>query len=123
NGCLYSVFACATWIAMLKRRSRQGRDARIRSCAFLSVEAAPNSMALGILRVLCTLLILPRISLELGMVSLRAPPSERSGLLEVRDRRGERLLVVGSHFLRRLDALVSRRVLALHERAQRGVER
>src|SRR4029434_7449171 len=97
NGCLYSVLALATCIAICSARSRYGRDARIRSCAFFIFDAATISMALVILRVLCTLLILPRISLELGMAS------ERAGLLEVLDRRRQRLLVVGAHVAVLLD--------------------
>ena len=49
---------------MSNRRSRYGRDARMRSWAFFIFEAATISIALVILRVLCTLLILLRISLE-----------------------------------------------------------
>ena len=63
NGCLYSVFAFATCIAICSARSTYGRDARIRSCAFFIFDAATISIALVILRVLCTLLILFRISL------------------------------------------------------------
>ena len=52
---------------MLNIRSTYGRDARIRSWAFFIFEAETISIALVILRVLCTLLILVRISLELAM--------------------------------------------------------
>src|SRR5512137_2707872 len=64
NGCLYSVFALATCIAICSVRCTYGRDARIRSWAFFIFEAATISIALVILRVLCTLLILLRISFE-----------------------------------------------------------
>ncbi len=64
NGCLYSVLALAMCIAICSARSTYGRDARIRSWAFFIFEAETISIALVILRVLCTLLILFRISLE-----------------------------------------------------------
>src|SRR4030095_4117935 len=64
NGCLYSVFALATCIAISSARSTYGRDARIRSWAFFILEAETISIAFVILRVLCTLLILLRISFE-----------------------------------------------------------
>ena len=63
NGWRYSVVAFAMCIAMSNTRSRYGREARMRSCAFLIFEAATISIAFVILRVLCTLLILVRISL------------------------------------------------------------
>src|SRR5512135_2972242 len=119
SGWRYSALARAACIVMLRMRCAYGRPCRIRSCAFFIFDAATISIALVILRVLCTLLILPRISFELAMASR----SERPGLLEVLDRRRERLLVVGGHVLRRLDLLVQLRVLAPHERAERRLER
>ncbi len=68
NGCLYSVFALATCIAICSARSTYGRDARIRSWAFFIFEAETISIAFVILRVLCTLLILFRISLDRHLV-------------------------------------------------------
>ena len=86
NGWRYSVFAFAMWMTMLKTRSRYGRDARIRSWAFFIFEAATISIALVILRVLCTLLILPRISFDPAIVAsvsfLRRRPGRRRGLRE-----------------------------------------
>src|SRR5450755_4180056 len=81
NGWWYSVLALAMCITMLNMRSTYGREARIRSWAFFIFEAETISIALVILRVLCTLLILVVIALVLAM-------SERAGLLEVLDRRG-----------------------------------
>ena len=54
------------------RARRRGATARIRSWAFFIFEAATISIALVILRVLCTLLILLRISLEPAIRSFRA---------------------------------------------------
>jgi len=54
-------------MAIWNARRTYGRDARMRSCAFFIFEAATISIALVILRVLCTLLILLRISLEPAM--------------------------------------------------------
>ncbi len=67
NGCLYSVAAAEMCIMMSNTRSVYGREARMRSWAFFIFEAATISMALVILRVLCTLLILLRISLVPAM--------------------------------------------------------
>src|SRR5512137_165633 len=67
NGCLYSVLALATCIAICRARSTYGRDARMRSWAFFIFEAETISIALVILRVLCTLLILFLISLNPGI--------------------------------------------------------
>ena len=64
KGWRYSVFALAMCSTMLNSFSMYGREARIRSWAFFIFEAATISIALVILRVLCTLLILFRISLE-----------------------------------------------------------
>ena len=64
KGCLYSVLALATCSAICSARSTYGRDARMRSWAFFIFEAATISIALVILRVLCTLLILFRISFD-----------------------------------------------------------
>ena len=55
---------------MLNVRSTYGREARIRSWAFFIFEAETISIALVILRVLCTLLILVVIALELAMSDL-----------------------------------------------------
>ena len=49
--------------------STYGREARMRSCAFFIFEAETISIALVILRVLCTLLILLRISFEPAIAS------------------------------------------------------
>src|SRR5512137_2704714 len=98
NGCLYSVLALATCIAICRARNTYGRDARIRSWAFFIFEAETISIAFVILRVLCTLLILLRISFDPAMAVVLAPPdraSVRAVLLEVLDGGGERLLVVG----------------------------
>src|SRR4029450_10763 len=99
NGCLYSVLALATCIAICSARSTYGRDARIRSCAFFIFDAATISIALVILRVLCTLLILFRISFEPAISSSCCPHpcriSVRAVLLEVLDRGAQRLFVVG----------------------------
>ena len=54
-------------VAASKMRRAQER---MRSCAFFIFEAATISIALVILRVFCTLLILARISLVPGMVSI-----------------------------------------------------
>src|SRR3977135_199317 len=86
NGCLYSVFALAMCIAICNARSTYGRDARIRSWALFIFAAETISIAFVILRVLCTLLILFRISLEPAI-------SVGAVLLEVLDRCGERLFV------------------------------
>ena len=68
NGCLYSVLALRDVQRDAAARARRtGRDARMRSCAFFIFEAATISIALVILRVLCTLLILLRISFEPAM--------------------------------------------------------
>ena len=63
NGCLYSGLALDRWPAICQMRETYGRVWRIRSCAFFIFDAATISIALVILRVLCTLLILLRISL------------------------------------------------------------
>ena len=55
-------------------RPTYGRDARIRSWAFFIFEAATISIALVILRVLCTLLILLRISLDPAMSAFSSRP-------------------------------------------------
>ena len=68
NGCRYSVLAFATCSMMLNTFSTYGRVARIRSCAFFIFDAATISIALVIFRVLCTLLILFRISLDPAIV-------------------------------------------------------
>ena len=70
NGWRYSVFALAMCSTMLNSFSMYGREARIRSWAFFIFEAATISIALVILRVLCTLLILFRISFEPAIVAL-----------------------------------------------------
>ena len=67
NGCLYSVLALATCIAISSARKTYGRVARMRSWAFFIFAAATISIALVILRVLCTLRILLRISFEPAM--------------------------------------------------------
>ena len=67
NGCLYSVLAFATCIAICSARCTYGREARIRSWAFFIFEAETISIAFVILRVLCTLLILLRISFDPAM--------------------------------------------------------
>ncbi len=71
NGWWYSVFALAMCSTMLNMRSTYGREARIRSWAFFIFEAETISIALVILRVLCTLLILVVIALELAMTPFR----------------------------------------------------
>ena len=67
NGCLYSGLALERCPAICQIRDTYGRVWRIRSCAFFIFDAATISMALVILRVLCTLLILLRISLVPAM--------------------------------------------------------
>ena len=75
NGWWYSALALAMCITILNVRSTYGRVARIRSWAFFIFEAETISIALVILRVLCTLLILVVIALELGMFPFpRFPP-------------------------------------------------
>src|SRR4051794_19244114 len=125
NGCLYSVLAFEMCIAMLNTRSTYGLVARMRSCAFFILEAATISMAFVILRVLCTLLIFVLISFDPAMTfpcsSSAAPSTARSVracFLEILDRRRKRLLVVRAHFLRRLDLVGDRPVLAPHELPQ-----
>ncbi len=66
---MYSVLALATCIAICSARSTYGRDARMRSWAFFIFEAETISIALVILRVLCTLLILLRISFDPAILS------------------------------------------------------
>src|SRR4029453_4691084 len=83
KGGLYSVFALATCMAISNAPSTYGREARIRSWALFILAAETISIALVILRVLCTLLILFRISFE-PAISIRAV------LLEILDRRGQR---------------------------------
>src|SRR4051812_11052224 len=63
NGWRYSGLACERCAATLRIFSPYGRAARIRSCALRIFDAETISIALVILRVLCTLLILVRISL------------------------------------------------------------
>src|SRR6266851_9213273 len=95
----------------------------MRSCAFFIFEAATISIALVILRVLCTLLILVRISFEPAIAYFPSGFLVRSVLLEVLDCRGERLLAVGIEVLRRLELVDQRGVLALQERPQPALER
>src|SRR5438045_7602040 len=146
NGCRYSVFAFEMCIAMLNAFSTYGRVARIRSCAFFIFDAATISIALVILRVLCTLLILFRISFAPAIASSVTVPHPRPSpangrgefraaaangrrsskcavFLEVLDRRGQRLFVVGGQVLGLFDAVHQRRVLALEIGAQRRFER
>ena len=84
---------------------------RMRSCALRIFDAATISIALVILRVFCTLLILPRISLVLGMLSGRKNVgSLRSTCIYVdflhsAIARRERGLVVLRQILGRLDAI------------------
>ena len=73
NGWWYSVFALAMCSTMLNIRSTYGREARIRSWAFFIFEAETISIALVILRVLCTLLILVVIALVLAMSDFPSP--------------------------------------------------
>src|SRR5271170_4721932 len=113
NGWRYSGLASARCRARASMRPTYGRDARIRSCAFFIFEAATISIALVILRVLCTLLILPRISFGLAIV----PFLPGSVLLEVRDGSGECLLAFAIEVLCRLELVHQRSVLALQERA------
>src|SRR5208337_859907 len=114
NGWRYSGLARARLRASASMRPTYGREARIRSCAFFIFEAATISMALVILRVLCTLLILPRISFELAIAAFLP----RAVLLEIRDGRGERLLAFAIQVLGRFDLVDERCVLASYERAQ-----
>src|SRR5205823_6707318 len=86
----------------------------MRSCAFFIFDAATISMALVILRVLCTLLILFRISFDPAIVF----PLERTVLLEVLDRRSEGLFPFGIKILRLLDLVDECRVLTLDELTQ-----
>ena len=75
NGWRYSVEAFDARMAMFSMPIRYGRDWRIRSWAFFIFEAATICMALVILLVLCTLLILLRISLDPAIAhSLPARP-------------------------------------------------
>src|SRR5262245_66204424 len=67
KGLLYSGFALERWPAICQMRLTYGRVWRMRSCAFFIFDAATISIALVILRVLCTLLILLRISLVPAM--------------------------------------------------------
>ena len=76
NGCRYSVAAAEMCIMMSNTRSVYGREARMRSWAFFIFEAATISIALVILRVLCTLLILLRISLVPAMRCVLSFPPE-----------------------------------------------
>src|SRR6266567_758857 len=99
-------------------RPTYGRDARIRSCALFILEAATISIALVILRVLCTLLILLRISFDPAIASFLECPV----LLEVLDRRGELLLSARIEVLAGLDLLEQCGILALDERAQTRLE-
>src|SRR5271155_5156116 len=108
NGWRYSGLASARCRARASMRPTYGREARIRSCAFFIFEAATISIALVILRVLCTLLILPRISFELAIGSL-----PRAVLLELRDGRGECLLALTVKVLRRFNLVDERSVFAL----------
>src|SRR5512139_3118307 len=93
----------------------------MRSCALRIFDAATISIALVILRVLCTLLILRRISLVPAM-SAPARESVRAVLPEVLDRRGERRLVVGVEVLRGLDAVEQVLVLRPDVLPQRRLE-
>src|SRR3954469_6076552 len=106
KGWRYSGLACEICAATVRIFSPYGRAWRMRSCAFLILEAATISIALVILRVFCTLRILTRISLVPGMAALLVGPV----LLPVRDRGLQRLLVVGGQVL-----------LVLHGLHQRGV--
>src|SRR5436190_12174317 len=103
-------------------RPTYGRVARILSCAFFIFDAATISIALVILRVLCTLLILLRISFGLAMAAPSAGSLVRAVFLEVLDRRGKRFLVLGAEIPGRLDLLEQVRVFALHISAQRPLE-
>src|SRR5205823_9479887 len=91
----------------------------MRSCAFFIFDAATISMALVILRVLCTLLILLRISFEPAMAFASLPGPV---LLEVFDRGSQSLLAFGIELLRSLDLVVELRVLALQERPRSRLE-
>src|SRR5471032_3562406 len=62
NGWRYSGVAALMCAATSRILSAYGRAARMRSCARRIFDAATISIALVILRVFCTLLILPRIS-------------------------------------------------------------
>src|SRR3979409_2244144 len=96
-------------------RPKYGRDARIRSCAFFIFDAATISMALVILRVLCTLLILLRISFE---PAIGAALLECSVLFEVVDRRSERCLGLRIEILGLLDLVDKSGVFAFDELTQ-----
>src|SRR6185312_9064770 len=62
NGWRYSGFALLMCDAIARTLSAYGRAERIRSWARRILDAATISIAFVILRVFCTLLILPRIS-------------------------------------------------------------
>src|ERR1700754_1867634 len=62
NGWRYSGFALLMCEAIARTLSAYGRAERMRSWARRIFDAATISIALVILRVFCTLLILPRIS-------------------------------------------------------------
>src|SRR5215467_8329802 len=118
NGCLYSGLArdrCATILRIL---SPYGRIWRMRSCALRILLAATISIALVILRVLCTLLILMRISLALGM-TISAVRSVSARLLEVADRRMQGFFVLLGQILVRFDPVDKARMLGLEVLAER----
>src|ERR1700693_3971574 len=103
---------------MASMRPTYGRDARMRSWARFILDAATISIALVILRVLCTLLILLRISFDPAIAKFLEGPV----LLEVLDRRGEVLLGAGVEILGRFDLLQQRGILALDERPKTRLE-
>src|SRR5208283_822103 len=106
NGWRYSGLARARLRASASMRPTYGREARMRSCAFFIFEAATISIALVILRVLCTLLILPRISFELAIGSLPG-----AVLFEVDNGGRECLVALAVEIFRRFDLVHQRSVL------------
>src|SRR3954470_13256443 len=109
----------------------------MRSWAFFIFEAATISIALVILRVLCTLLILLRISFDPAMTSILYLPEVdsrvrgndgtgrvrlklvRAVLLEILDGRDELFFVICGQVLRAFDPVHQRAILALHISTQR----
>src|SRR5215470_4094712 len=88
----------------------------MRSCALRILLAATISIALVILRVLCTLLILMRISLALAM-TISAARSVCARLLEVAYRRMQGFFVLLGQILVRFDPVDKSGVLGLEELA------
>src|SRR6266850_5847556 len=136
KGCRYSGVACEMCAATLRIFSPYGRAWRMRSCAFLILEAATISIALVILRVFCTLLIFTLISFVPGISQFLNPPplrgsppwqggkeSKRPALLPILDRRLQRLLLVGREVLLVFHGLHQRRVLVLQVVAHRFLGR